>query len=90
MGYSVIKPEREPLKEPKSVLKPGVIYLGDNGQAVCVKCAGVCASSGYDMSGQKMHAVTIAEAKETQAMLKEYGMPETKYSCESGCTTYEL
>jgi hypothetical protein len=43
----------------KSKLKPGAIYIGDNGRCYCIDCAGASASlTGHDISGQKIKRIT--------------------------------
>lgn len=47
------------IKTPKAVLAPGVVYLGDNGRAMCVHCAGQTALyTGHDLSGMPVLALT--------------------------------
>ena len=49
------------MSKPKSLLKPGAIYIGDNGRCYCVDCAGASASlTGRDISGQKIKRITKA------------------------------
>lgn len=41
--------------DPKPVLDPGALYLGDNGRCFCGACAGTSAKyTGRDISGQKV------------------------------------
>jgi len=57
-------------------MKENTIYLGDNGEAVCHKCAGFSAkTTGRDISGQPMLEVSAEDAA-------EFGIT----SCEKGCT----
>ncbi len=73
------------LKAPKPVLKPGVIYSGDNGMSICIHCAGNSALyTGRDISGRKVQAFTAADAAIYKQMLG------TDLSCERGCTTFRL
>lgn len=70
---------------PKPILKPGIIYSGDNGKLICRDCAGMSAKfTGRDRSGQKVMAVPVSETVEWH---KEFGEP---MRCEGGCTTYLL
>ena len=75
--------DRKPLKEPKPVLKDGVIYSGDNGERICKKCAGDSALyTGRDRSGTKVRAVSRSENEAWRAF---FGKDMT---CERGCTSY--
>lgn len=75
--------KRKPLKEPKPVLKEGVIYSGDNGERICKKCAGDSALyTGRDRSGMKVRAVPRSENEAWRAF---FGKDMT---CERGCTGY--
>jgi hypothetical protein len=63
----------------KSKLKPGAIYIGDNGRSYCIDCAGASASlTGYDISGQKIHKVTKADL---DFWLEDVGEP---WACDCG------
>lgn len=80
------------IETPEPVLLPGIIYLGDNGQSICLKCAGSSAKyTGRDLSGQKVFAVPFSEAAVYHQMRKEieggHILP-AKYSCECGHVTY--
>lgn len=61
----------------KSVLKPGAVYIGDNGRAMCICCAGATARiTGHDLSGQQLLEVTpeiLAEAGFGPSMACECG-----------------
>lgn len=71
------------MSNPKPKLKPGIIYSADNGQLICLKCAGMSAKfTGHDISGQKVQTMPRSE---TRKWFKEFGKP---MSCEAGCTTY--
>lgn len=62
----------------RSVLQDGVVYLGDNGQAICSCCAGYSAKfSGRDISGQAVLKVTANDLLEVGA---------ESMSCECGKT----
>ena len=62
------------------VLKPGVVYVSDNGRAICLHCAGASAKyTGRDISGQ---AVMPFQGAALAEWLREFG----SLSCESGCT----
>jgi hypothetical protein len=75
--------KRKPLKEPKPVLKDGVIYSGDNGELICRKCAGDSALyTGRDRSGLK---VRVVPRSENEAWREFFGKDMT---CERGCTSY--
>lgn len=64
---------------PKPVLKPDTIYLGDNGMAICCKCAGQSALyTGRDISGQKVMRVRPEDLAE---------ISETSMACECGAVT---
>lgn len=68
---------------PPPALKPGIIYSGDNGMLICLKCAGMSAKyTGRDLSGQKVLPVPVSETVEWKEMFGK------DLSCESGCTTY--
>ena len=68
---------------PTPVLKPGIIYSGDNGQRICACCAGQSALyTGRDRSGKKVMAIQISETVEWK---KHFGKD---LSCECGKTTY--
>jgi hypothetical protein len=74
---------RKPLKEPKPVLKDGVIYSSENGMLICKKCAGQSALyTGRDRSGMKVRAVPRSENEAWRAF---FGKDMT---CERGCTSY--
>lgn len=65
--------------DPKPVLKPDTIYLGDNGRAFCRDHAGASALyTGRDLSGQKLHKVTDADQRYAE---REWGR---RITCE-GC-----
>jgi hypothetical protein len=65
-------------------VQPGIIYLADNGRAVCSKCAGQRAlTTGRDLSGDKIIALTGDALTEWRAV---FGKKNPK--CEQGCTTY--
>jgi hypothetical protein len=73
------------LKRPKPKLKPGVIYMGDNGRLICMECAGACAKyTGRDLSGMKCPVVPYSE---TVKWHQDFCVP---MRCEGGCTTYLL
>jgi hypothetical protein len=75
--------KRKPLKEPKSVLKDGVIYSGDNGVRICKKCAGQSALyTGCDLSGQEVFAMPRSVNAEWRRLTGR------DYTCEAGCTSY--
>jgi len=47
---------------PKPVLKPGALYLGDNGRCFCAEHAGASARyTGRDISGQRVHRITAGD-----------------------------
>jgi hypothetical protein len=47
---------------PKPVLKPGAIYLGDNGRCFCMEHAGMRALyTGRDIDGRRVHRITEAD-----------------------------
>jgi hypothetical protein len=67
------------ISQPKAVLKPGTVYLADNGMAICLCCAGRSARlTGRDISGQPVSKVTADD-------LIEFGAESM--SCECGRTT---
>lgn len=71
------------LSEPTPKLRAGMVYSGDNGERICIHCAGASALyTGRDLSGQKVDAFTEADAREWEKML---GKP---LACEAGCTVY--
>jgi hypothetical protein len=54
---------------PAPVLKPGALYLGDNGRCFCWRHGGRTATySGCDLSGQPVERLTAADVREAQAM----------------------
>ena len=74
---------RPAIKEPVSVLKEGVIYIADNGMAICLKCAGQSALfTGRDISGQEVCAVPRSINKKWRERTGE------DMACEKGCTRY--
>lgn len=78
-----MKTLQQTTKQPKEFLKPGTIYSGDNGQRICLHCAGYsAATTGRDISGKKVSAFTEEDAKEWFSMM---GKP---LACEQGCTTH--
>jgi hypothetical protein len=80
-----MNPQRHDPKPPAPVLEPGVIYCGDNGQLICIECAGMCAKyTGRDLSG---HPVTPVPVTETVAWHQQFGRP---LACECGRTIYLL
>jgi hypothetical protein len=59
--------------EPKPLLSPDRLYLGDNGRCFCgnERCAGVTASyTGRDLSGQEVYPLT---AQDLAAMARDIG-----------------
>lgn len=73
------------LETPKPVLKPGLIYSGDNGMRICIHCAGRSALyTGRDLSGRKVKACTKADAQWWKEQL------DKDLACERGCTTFRL
>jgi len=55
--------------DPKPVLSPEAIYLGDNGRCFCGRHAGMTAQyTGRDLSGQPVHRVTVADQAEARRM----------------------
>lgn len=74
---------RNSLKEPKPVLKDGVIYSADNGMRICKKCAGQSALyTGCDCSGQEVVALPRSMNAEWRRVTGG------DLSCEAGCTCY--
>ncbi len=74
---------RKPLKEPKPVLKDGVIYSGHNGMRICKLCASDSELyTGRTSSGLKLRAIPHSESKAYRAF---FGKVMT---CERGCTSY--
>jgi hypothetical protein len=68
---------------PQPALKPGIIYSGDNGQLICIHCAGMSALfTGYDRSGHKVEALDADFAREWRTIVGK------NLACESGCTEY--
>lgn len=64
-------------QEPRPILNPAKLYLGDNGRCFCGACAGASAKyTGRDLSGQKVHTVT----KTDRAYFVRDGF---KITCES-------
>jgi len=52
----------KPKTDIRPVLKPGALYLGDNGRCFCTEHAGMTALyTGRDLSGQKVPEVTAAD-----------------------------
>lgn len=70
---------------PKPVLKSGVIYSADNGELICLECAGMSAKfTGFDRSGQSVEAVP--NTAESRAQWRAaFGKD---LACEAGCTKY--
>jgi hypothetical protein len=74
---------RKSIKEPKPVLKDGLIYSADNGMLICKKCAGQSALyTGRDISGQEVVAVPRSQNAEWKRFFGE------DMTCEHGCTSY--
>jgi hypothetical protein len=73
-----------PYEEAESVLKAGVLYVGENGMIVCRKCAGVRESSGYLSSGESVVPVSRADAAAYRKLFGE------DVRCEKGCTGYRV
>jgi len=62
---------------PAPVLKPDVLYSGDNGRLFCGAHAGQSAKyTGRDISGQRVHVVTADDVAEAR---REY---EVELACE--------
>ena len=60
-----------PLSDPKPVLDPDALYLGDNGRCFCgrLHCAGATAHfTGRDRSGQPVQRVTEADQREARRL----------------------
>jgi hypothetical protein len=71
------------METPEPKLKEGVIYYGDNGRRICVKCAGQTAKfTGRDTSGKRVRAATLDDALGWQEMFMRH------LSCENGCTFF--
>lgn len=71
------------MKTPKPYMKPGHVYSADNGMLICIHCAGQSALyTGRDISGQRIHKNTAADAAAWQEVI---GRPLT---CECGKTTF--
>lgn len=48
-----------------TALAAGAIYFGDNGRAMCARCAGSTAlHTGHDLSGQPVTRATVADVAE--------------------------
>lgn len=72
------------IRAPKPKLVAGVVYSGDNGRLFCVRCAGMTALfSGRDLSGQRVYAMTQADADSWLAVMGN------ELACESGCTVHK-
>lgn len=75
----------EPQPAPAPVLKAGAIYSGDNGQRICLQCAGASAKfTGFDRSGLKVRKMTKRDALAWQ---EHFGKP---LACECGKTVFKL
>jgi hypothetical protein len=69
--------------DPRPLLREGAVYWADNGQAICLSCAGMTAKfTGRDISGQRVARVTLADVRAWEAE-GDLG----PLSCEAGCTT---
>lgn len=67
---------------PRPVLQAEAVYFGDNGRAICVRCAGASARfTGRDLSGHRVERATVADVWEWHKALGR------SLSCEEGCTT---
>lgn len=78
---NILNPPR-PSIENLPILIRGAIYASDNGRLICFDCAGNAAKyTGYDISGQHVTRVLIAEAIKWK---KQFG---TNIACECGKTT---
>lgn len=72
------------MKQPKPVLKAGIIYSGDNGRLICVHCAGMSAKyTGRDLSGHRVTPLNQADADHWMQVMNEH------LKCESGCTVHK-
>lgn len=68
---------------PTPKLRAGLIYIGDNGQRICLECAGASAKfTAHDISGRRVRLFTASDASEWQEMT---GKP---LACEAGCTSF--
>ena len=77
-----MKPQQ--LQDIKPVLKEGVIYEADNGQLICLKCAGSSAKfTGHDRSGKRVRALN--KGADNASWFTMFGKP---LACEAGCTVY--
>lgn len=72
-----------PMSKPKPKLQAGVVYSADNGELICLHCAGASALySGRDRSG---HAVTAQSQADADNWKRVFGFDMT---CEAGCTKH--
>ena len=84
-SIQVAPPHTKKFIPPKPKLKAGIIYSGDNGQLICVNCAGASAKySGYDLSGHKVTPMP-ADAEMLREWKAQFGKD---FACEGGCTKY--
>lgn len=63
----------------KPYMQPNAVYFADNGEIVCIHCAGSSALyTGRDRSGQRVKKVTQADIDELREMFTSgpYAMPE--------------
>ena len=68
------------MKEPRSVLRDGWLYIGDNGRMLCGRHSGMSARyTGRDISGQKVARV---KAEEVAAYCAETGEDPSIFACE--------
>lgn len=69
--------------KPTQKLKAGIIYSGDNGQLICLHCAGNSAKfTGRDLSGHKVTPMTQEDADQWMELMG------VTMVCESGCTKH--
>lgn len=69
----------------KPLLNAGTIYSADNGELICIHCAGMTALyTGKDRSGMKVTPMTDDDAREWKELM------DTDLACERGCTKHML
>jgi len=69
----------------KKVLDDAALYEGDNGRIFCGACAGSSAAyTGRDISGQKVHKMTVADADAMERELADIGYTCSCESCGKG------
>jgi hypothetical protein len=75
------------ITRPTPVLQPDTIYAADNGDLICLKCAGMTAKyAGLTLDGDKVVCIS-RKSRAAFEWYQEFGKP---LSCRGECTTYPV